>query len=203
MPKTSISLERGSWKKGCLVEENKWLEVKLRITGWWPMLCSRQLFQTAHSQCSCHCFFRSVKLLIQVILHPYMLHSWKNIYFWTNVFSILSHSLKGRPKGHRTLPFCWNISHTLDSCCLYYGVINVGREDIPQRRNVTLIYIYLKQALCPQQPSTLLKAHTCWLCSRNRNHATLFLPWPSRTQQVCQSWDLSHGQGWPWIPLKL
>lgn len=105
------------------------------------MLCSRQLFQTAHSQCSCHCFFRSVKLLIQVILHPYMLHSWKNIYFWTNVFSILSHSLKGRPKGHRTLPFCWNISHTLDSCCLYYGVINVGREDIPQRRNVTLIYI--------------------------------------------------------------
>lgn len=51
------------------------------------------------------------------------------------------------PKGHRTLPFCWNISHTLGSCCLYYGVINVGREDVPQRRNVTYIYSY-KEALC-------------------------------------------------------
>ena len=38
-----------------------------------------------------------------------VLHSWEIMYFWTHVFSVLSHSLKHRPKGHCVLPFCWDI----------------------------------------------------------------------------------------------
>jgi hypothetical protein len=39
-------------------------------------------------------FFRSVKLLMQFILYPYILYSWQIIYFWTHVFRVLFHSLK-------------------------------------------------------------------------------------------------------------
>ena len=45
-----------------------------------------------------------------ICLSLYILHSWEIIYFQTHIFRLHSHSLKGCPEGHSTLPFCWDVT---------------------------------------------------------------------------------------------
>ena len=77
------------------------------------------ILPTVVSACVCvvqekwFCSFRYLKLLIQFMLHPYILHSWEIIYFQNHVFSNFLYSLKGWTDGHRALPFCWDIDMAL------------------------------------------------------------------------------------------
>ena len=56
---------------------------------------------TAHNSqlLDCLCSLRFAKLLIQFILHLYILHNCKIIHYWTYVFRDLSHSFKGCPES--------------------------------------------------------------------------------------------------------
>lgn len=63
----------------------------------------------------------------------------------------------------------------------YYGIININKEDITQR-NMKICILLQKQALCPQQPSTLMEAHTSALSQGY--HVTLSPTGP------CQAWHL-------------
>jgi hypothetical protein len=64
----------------------------------------------------------------------------------------------------------------------YHGVININREDIPQR-NVKIHTLLHKKALCPWQLLMLVKACVCWPCPRGGNPVLLSPPRPHRTQQ--------------------
>lgn len=86
------------------------------------------------------------------------------------------------------LPFCWGISDIFSIfgilLLFYYGVINIGRENISQRRNTKgSIYIIIQTSLCPQQLSALEKTLATLALFWGGNLATLSLPslaWPCR-----------------------
>ena len=109
----------------------------------------------------------------------------------------------------------WIHSHTLDSqtCIVFssHGVINVYKEDIPQR-NVKICPLLYKQALHPQQPLTLWRL-TLEPCSRGRNSvptratpgsAHAILEPPSPTLYLVSCWVKLPQQPSPiWLQLKL
>lgn len=51
-----------------------------------------------------------------------------------------------------------------------HAVINCGREDIPQRRSMKIHTLLYKQTLFPQQPSTLMEAHTLMTVSFGKGY---------------------------------
>ena len=107
--------------------------------------------------CSC-----SVLLGLQSslhILHLYILYSWEIIRSWTHIFRVLSHSLKGCFEGLNICHFAETLASKTHDVSNYQWVINLVKEDIPQRRNMKIFTLY-KQALHPQQPPTLIEAHT-------------------------------------------
>jgi hypothetical protein len=42
----------------------------------------------------------------------------------------------------------------------HHGVINIDKENMPQRRNVKICTLLYNHAFHPQQPLTLMEAHT-------------------------------------------
>lgn len=73
------------------------------------------------------------------------MHSGEIIYFWTHIFRALFQSLEGCPDGLSICHFPERLI-TLDSCTCaasdYHGAINLGSEDIPQRRNMEICALH-------------------------------------------------------------
>ena len=59
---------------------------------------------------------------------------------------------------------CWDLQDTFPfqthAVSDYHGVININQEGILWRRNIKICTLLYKQTICPQQQSTLGKAHT-------------------------------------------
>ena len=64
----------------------------------------------------------------------------------------------------------------------YHGVINLGREDIQQKRSMKICTLLYKKALCLLQPSTVVDCPTLLALFGGENHGSLFLTWPGGTQ---------------------
>ena len=108
---------------------------------------------------------------------------WKIIYFWTHVFRVCSYSLKVSAftilLRHRHALASW--THATSN---YHGVINLGREDIPRRRNMKICTLLYKQALQPQQPLTLMETHLLLALFQGQEPChPLPCAWPCRIQQ--------------------
>lgn len=95
-------------------------------------------------------------------LHPHIfcivekLHTFK--FMLLELFSIAIRAVLKVPE----VIICWDISHTFPSqthaASDHHGVVN--KKDIPWRRSIRICTSLYKRAFHPQQPSTLMDAHT-------------------------------------------
>ena len=99
-------------------------------------------------------------------------------------------------------PSFWDIRHTLTSCIQgvsdYHEVFNIGREDIPSRRNVKICTLLYKQVLHLQGPSTLLEANTLVALSNRREPCHTF-PIMARLDSA-YGWMKVRGKVWSSFP---
>ena len=102
---------------------------------------------TIHTASFCFTSLRNCIFLNSCFQHP----------FWQ------PYGLSLRPQ-HSIIFLIFYHRHTLASqtpaVSNYHGVINLVREDINQRRNMKMCTLLYKQALHPQQPPTLVQAHS-------------------------------------------